>query len=146
MLLDQSSYMVNFPTGEAVTAIEPQWVKPKLRLCAVMSDVNVGRLVNVAGVEKESIRPAPQHGRHDHMLSAMLRPSNARAKLRFERCQDSISLARTASHSRSIVSTSNSSARAVGPRARAHMISSAPVFSSRPLKALANSLRRNLRR
>ena len=68
MFLDQFPDAVDLFSVKGPAALQPNWVKPKLRLAVVAFDVDVWRLATIAGIEKEPERTHLEYSRHGHML------------------------------------------------------------------------------
>ena len=68
MLLDQALKPPNLNRPEAAAALESDRIEPELGGVLVTLDVNVRRLLRIAGVEVKALRPRPQHRWHRSTL------------------------------------------------------------------------------
>jgi hypothetical protein len=64
ILLNQLLNAVDFVAAEAAALLQPHRVEPEFRLVTLSLDVNMGWLIPVAGVKKESVRSNSQNSRH----------------------------------------------------------------------------------
>jgi hypothetical protein len=64
MFGDEPADVSYFGSAKSSTASQPNRIEPKLGNAPIPLDVNMGRLVTLARVEEESIRPNCEDGRH----------------------------------------------------------------------------------
>jgi hypothetical protein len=80
MFLDQLANPVDPFPAKAVAALQPDRLKPELRLAGVTLDVDVRRFASVTCVEEEPERPHAQYSRHVRMLQPPSAKSNTPIK------------------------------------------------------------------
>ena len=69
MALHQLLDLPNLRGPEASAGLEPNRIQPELRGAVISLDMNMRRLVPIAGVEEQAIRPRPQDCRHEFTLT-----------------------------------------------------------------------------
>jgi hypothetical protein len=76
MILDQLADSINLFSGETAAALQPNGVEPELRLAVVAFDMDVRRLIPIAGIEEEPEWTHAEYSRHVLMLHRVGTKSN----------------------------------------------------------------------
>jgi hypothetical protein len=64
VLLDDLLELADFPAGKPSASLQPEGIKPILRLAVVALDVKVKWLIPIAGIEEEPVWSAAKDRRH----------------------------------------------------------------------------------